>query len=247
MFVLGVTGPIASGKTTFCNGFKKHVILPGVDTSTIPIINTDNIWKDILADKTRTDVHLLLVTEFGTGITNEYGFVTKEKLAEFLYKPETHTVKTITGGSITIPVIRHQDVEKLQEIAWPIIEEKLKKTLDYYKSINTKFVILDTANLFTSSFYKYCDAILIMKADENTRMLRLSERENIKWQEAKHRIKLFKSEQFNASDYWNQLSNTKGRIIDTSMVASPEMYLNQDFCTKVCRDLKLYDINWGEE
>ena len=79
-----------------------------------------------------------------------------------------------------------KELEKLNSIIHPLVKLHFEK---WVKKQKTPFVIKESAILFESGNYKYCDKIITVFASEETRILRVMLRDKLSKDEVQQRIK----------------------------------------------------------
>ncbi|MBZ4662331.1 MAG: dephospho-CoA kinase [Caloramator sp.] len=158
MKIIGLTGGIASGKSTVSN----YLILRGLD-----VIDADLISREIyqIGEK----AYRIVVDEFGKDILNEDLTINRKKLAQIVFS-------------------NNDQLKKLNEITHPIIYEKIKKRVDEVCKMNKRVCIIDAALLFESNWYKICDIKWLVYVDKITQIKRLIERDKISEEDAVKRI-----------------------------------------------------------
>ncbi|MCX7695780.1 MAG: dephospho-CoA kinase [Caloramator sp.] len=158
MKIIGLTGGIASGKSTV----SKYLISKGLD-----VIDADLISRDIY--KVGEIAYKMVVQEFGKEILNDDLTINRKKLGQIVFN-------------------NIQKLEKLNRITHPIIFEEIKKRIDEILKMNKKICIVDAALLFESDWYKICDIKWLVYVDKKTQIKRLVERDKISEADAIKRI-----------------------------------------------------------
>ncbi|GAA3626858.1 dephospho-CoA kinase [Lactobacillus hamsteri] len=156
--VLGLTGGIATGKSTADEFFEKKKI---------PVIDADKIahgiydigkpaWKKIR-------------DEFGEEYLNSDQTVNRKKLGQLVF---TNKSKLML----------------LNEITHPLILEEIQAQINIYKIKAASLIIVDMPVLFESGAQKYCDQTLVITIPQNVQIERLMARNSLTKQEAIDRI-----------------------------------------------------------
>lgn len=158
MKIIGLTGGIASGKSTV----SKYLISKELD-----VIDADLISRDIY--KVGEIAYKMVVQEFGKEILNDDLTINRKKLGQIVFN-------------------NIQKLEKLNRITHPIIFEEIKKRIDEILKMNKKICIVDAALLFESDWYKICDIKWLVYVDKKTQIKRLVERDKISEADAIKRI-----------------------------------------------------------
>jgi len=159
MIILGITGPIGSGKSYVTDiisdrGFKR--------------IDTDEVYHSLVdrPSKTVSD----LAKEFGEEIISESGALNRKKLAEIVFSDK-------------------EKLTKLNEISHKAVIEKTEQLICEHEKNGEKMLLIEVPLMFESGFDKRCDYVLSVVADEETRVKRICERNALSAEEAKKRIK----------------------------------------------------------
>ena len=158
IFVVGLTGPTGAGKTTVAKKLRAR----GIST-----INADEVSRRV----TQEDAHALkeLVCGFGTTILNDDGTLNRKRLAHIAFSDAEQN-------------------RKLTDILHPLIMMETRRQLRRLALAGAKIAILDAALLFESNAYLLCDTTVAVLADDETRMVRIMERDKLNRQEAMERI-----------------------------------------------------------
>jgi len=158
--VIGLTGGIASGKSTVSN------ILRGKGAY---IIDADEISKALV--EPGKPAYKEIVEFFGKEILNEDGTIKRKKLGKIVF---ADTEKLSVLNSITHPKIIEE------------IEKKLKEC----RERDEKVVVIDAALLIELGLYKLADEVWLVVVDEKTQLERLLKRDRfLEPKEAKDRIR----------------------------------------------------------
>ncbi|KAG8446911.1 hypothetical protein GDO86_014384 [Hymenochirus boettgeri] len=159
MFLVGLTGGIASGKSTVVS------ILRELGCA---VIDADVIARQVVHSGTSAYVHI--VQHFGNEILLENGELDREKLGAIIFND---------------PKKRHL----LNSLVHPQIRRVMLKQTLWYFFLGYKYVILDIPLLFESrSMIRYMKSTVLVYCDPQTQLERLIRRNNISKQEAQKRI-----------------------------------------------------------
>lgn len=155
--IVGLTGGIASGKSTVAEFFRQKGI---------PVVDADEISHAV----TEPDAEGAKAIEENFG--NEM-FVSKcldrKKLAAYCFANKERT-------------------EKLNSVLHPIIIKEMLRQTEEYEKAGAKTVIWDVPLLFETGLDRYCNKIIAVVCNENTRILRAQKRSDISAEEVKKRI-----------------------------------------------------------
>jgi dephospho-CoA kinase len=160
MKIIGLTGGIASGKSTV-----SHIL----ENLGAVIIDADMIAREIV--KPGHKVLNKLVEVFGNQILNMDGTLNRKFLGNIVFN-DADKLELI--NNITHPEIRNTIVEKIDEI---------------HGRCEKKIIIIDAAVLFESGLNKLTDEVWLVHVDNKTQIKRLIERDNMTLKEAEARIK----------------------------------------------------------
>lgn len=159
MFLVGLTGGIASGKSTVANIFKEH---------SVPIIDADVIARKIVepGEKAWNEIH----QEFGDDVFKDNGELDREVLGKVIF---SNSSKRVSLNKIT-----HPKIERM--IHWQIIK---------YFFEGHQFVVLDIPLLFEiGSFLPYLHKIITVSCEPEVQHQRLIKRNQFSEDEAWQRI-----------------------------------------------------------
>jgi dephospho-CoA kinase len=143
LFVVGLTGGIASGKST--------VSLLLKDKGAV-IIDADEIARQIMQpDK---PAWFKVINHFGHEILNEEEYIDRKKLADIVFSDK-------------------RQLEFLNSFTHPEIINEIKSQLEYYKSLQKEVVIIDAALLLEVGLDAIVDEVWVVTVDEKVQLERL--------------------------------------------------------------------------
>ena len=158
MRIIGLTGGIASGKTTVSNLFK---------ISGVPVIDADFVARQVVEKGT---VGLTaLVNRFGEDILNTDGTLNRTELAERMFSEEA---------------IRSE----VNDILQPLIRQEITSRMKAYKDQGKPIIVLDIPLLFEMHYENLCDDIIVVAVSVETQIARMKKRNGYTRQEALERI-----------------------------------------------------------
>ncbi len=164
--IVGLTGQTGSGKSTVGEMLSKIGFY---------CIDCDKIAR--LVTEKGSPVLNELALEFGGDIIKDNGELDRKLLAKRAFATKEYTALL---NKITHPAIKH------------LVDKKVNGAFfDGYD-----VVIIDAPILFESGIYKSCDIIVSVIADENIRLQRIMERDNIDKSAAKLRMGAQQSEEY---------------------------------------------------
>ncbi len=161
MLIVGLTGGIATGKTTVANMFKKRGA---------KVIDADKIGHKIMRPK--TEIWQQIVDSFGKGILNKDLTIDRTKLGKIVF-PTSYLLKELNE-------IMHS---KMAEV---IKEEIAKITVQF--SNQPTFLILEAAILLEANWASFTHKVIVVKASEKNQIARLKKNVHLSAEEAKARI-----------------------------------------------------------
>ena len=185
---IGLTGGIASGKSTIANYIKKY--------RDIPILDADQYSKELI--KPKSNCYEKVLAYFGPQIVDEYSSenaINRALLKEIIFENSIHRTW-------------------IQNLLHPLIKEKMIKECNLYK--NNEIILLVIPLLFEAKFEDICTEIWLVKCTELEQMQRLVRRDKISEEEARKILKLqltFKAKT-EFSDVILDNSDDKNRWID---------------------------------
>ena len=174
MLLIGLTGGIASGKTTVSNMFVKlgaHLI--DADVIARDVVKPDKpAWKEI-------------VSAFGESVLDDKKEIIREKLAAAIFNsPEKR--------------------KQLEAITHPkIIEEENQLINEIRKNNKPGIIILDAALLIEAGHHNRVDKLIVVYLNKNTQIKRLRKRDSLSFADAKKRLdsQMSLNEKVNLANY----------------------------------------------
>ncbi|AXI40312.1 dephospho-CoA kinase [Bacillaceae bacterium ZC4] len=156
--IIGLTGGIASGKSTVSEMLKKRGI---------PVIDADLIAREVVevGKKAYTEI----VNAFGKEILNEDLTINRARLGSIVFQNEDKR-------------------EKLNSIVHPEVRLEMKRRQEQLISEGAKAVVLDIPLLFESNLKHLVDKVIVVYTGEKNQLERLMKRNNFSKKEALSRI-----------------------------------------------------------
>ena len=182
MRVIGLTGGIASGKTTVSNLFK---------ISGVPVIDADLVARQVV--EKGTDGLTALVNRFGEGILNTDGTLNRTVLGERMFSDEA---------------IRSE----VNDILQPLIRQEITSRMKEYKNQGEALIVLDIPLLFEMKYEDMCDDIIVIATSLETQVVRMRERNGYTQEQALQRIHAqmsLEDKVKNATIVWNNEGDLK--------------------------------------
>jgi dephospho-CoA kinase len=156
--IIGLTGSIASGKSTVSNMLKEKGY---------PIVDADKIARQVV--EPGTPVIKEIAEHFGAEVLNEDGSLNREKLGERIFKSE-------------------EERKKLNSIIHPAIRNEMIRQKEQWISKGAGTVILDIPLLFESKLQSFVEKIIVVSVTPEIQKQRLIARNELNEQEAADRI-----------------------------------------------------------
>ncbi|MGB0909764.1 MAG: dephospho-CoA kinase [Nitrospirales bacterium] len=160
MLIVGLTGGLASGKSTIAQLFQQH----GAN-----VLDADCLTREVV--KPRRAAWKDIVQAFGQGILTDHQTVNRAALAKIVFKNPSK-LKQLTD-------ILHPRVASEQARLARIITQKHPDAV----------IIYDAAMLIESGAYKRMDQVILIKAKRETQLQRASKRNGMTKAEAIRRIR----------------------------------------------------------
>ena len=154
---IGLTGGIASGKTTITNYIRKH--------KKIPILDADNLSRELIKP-------------------NTYGY---KKILEFfgnqIIDNKNNSEKAINRKLLRNIIFKHSESKEwIEKLLHPLIKEKMIEECSQYK--NNQTILLVIPLLFEANFEDICTEIWLVKGPRELQKKRLITRDKISEKEA---------------------------------------------------------------
>lgn len=158
MFKLGLTGGIATGKTTISKYLK---------TKGIPVLDADEYARKVVEPGTPglTDI----VNTFGKQVLQSDGSLNRKLLGQIIFNDMTAR-------------------QKLNDITHPRIQQMMTDELQKLAKGKTPLVILDIPLLLENHNIAGADSIMVVTVPESIQLNRLMQRNNLTKEEAQRRI-----------------------------------------------------------
>ena len=159
---IGLTGGIASGKSTITNYIRKN--------KSIPILDADHLSKELI--KPNTIGYKKILEYFGNQIIDKYSSektINRNLLKKIVFEDDKHR-------------------EWIQKLLHPLIKEKMIEGCIQYK--DNQIILLVIPLLFEAKFEDICTEIWLVKCPEEVQKRRLIKRDKISEKEALNIINL---------------------------------------------------------
>lgn len=156
--VLGLTGGIASGKSTVSKYFKKLGF---------PVIDADIIAREIMEKDRPT--YLKVVDCFGEDILNADRSINRRKLGDLVFNDA-------------------EKLHQLNALVQKDIFKKIMEKRNSYIDDDHSLIIMDIPLLYETGYDKLVDEVMVVYADPATQLSRLMKRDNVSEKDALSRI-----------------------------------------------------------
>lgn len=156
--IIGLTGGIATGKSTVSNLF---------NTKGIPVIDADQIAKQIV--EPGKEAYHQIINTFGPSVIQEDGQLNRRKLANIVFSNEKKR-------------------QLLNNIVHPQVKNVMLNKRDRLIKENHPLVVLDIPLLFESQLEDLVDQIVVVYSHPETQLARLMKRNKLTKEEAADRI-----------------------------------------------------------
>jgi len=154
---IGLTGGIASGKTTITDYIRKH--------KNIPILDADVLSRELI--KPNTYAYEKILNYFGNQIINN----------------TNNSEKTINRKLLRNIIFKHSErKEWIEKLLHPLIKEKMIEECSQYK--NNQIILMVIPLLFEAKFEDICTEIWLVKCPKELQKNRLITRDKISEKEA---------------------------------------------------------------
>lgn len=156
--VIGLTGGIASGKSTVAHMFQKRGIT---------VVDADVIAKE--AVEKGMPAYRKIAETFGAGVLLDNGGIDRKKLGELVFQNEDKRMQ-------------------LNAIVHPEVRKTMIKERDKTIQARERFVVLDIPLLYESGLEHLTDKVLVVWVPKELQLERLMERNSLSEKEALNRI-----------------------------------------------------------
>nr|WP_106780369.1 dephospho-CoA kinase [Lysinibacillus timonensis] len=156
--IIGLTGSIASGKSTVANMLKEY---------NLPIVDADLVARVVVEPGNPTLTKI--VEAFGQEVITEKGEMDRAKVGSIIFHDESKR-------------------KVLNDIIHPAIRAEMLRQRDEHIAKGAKTVIMDIPLLFESKLQHYVEKILVVTVSEETQLKRLVERNHLSKEDALARI-----------------------------------------------------------
>ena len=157
-YILGLTGGIASGKSTVSAYLAQNGAL---------IIDADLIARQVVAKKSSGLKQI--VAKFGGEILTASGELDRKKLGKLVFSNK-------------------ELLKSLTDITGPLIRAEILREIEAAKKAQVKLVVLDIPLLFETGYQTLCDKVMVVTIPSEVQLERVMKRDNLSAAEARKRI-----------------------------------------------------------
>ncbi|MGM8215572.1 dephospho-CoA kinase [Bacillaceae bacterium W0354] len=157
--VIGLTGSIATGKSTISNMFKEW---------NYPVVDADKIAREVV--EPGEAAYEKIVSYFGESILNSDRTIDRKKLGHIVFNDKNER-------------------DQLNGIIHPEIRKEMLRQRDAFIEQKAPAVVLDIPLLFESQLFDYVDKVLVVYVEPEVQLERLMKRDGSSKEEALSRIK----------------------------------------------------------
>lgn len=156
--VIGLTGGIASGKSTVANMLKEF---------NLPVIDADRIAREVV--EPGKEAYKKIIEMFGSEVISSNGTINRKKLGNTIFNDEEKRLQ-------------------LNNIVHPAVRQSMHEQKERYINEGNHTVILDIPLLFESNLTHMVNKIILVYVDEEIQLTRLMGRNQLSMDEALSRI-----------------------------------------------------------
>lgn len=156
--VIGLTGGIASGKSTVSAKLKQL----GAAIIDVDILSREVVSKGEIA-------YNRIVQCFGENILLPSGQINRKRLGSIVFSDK-------------------EKLALLNSITHPEIINKVKDKIQALKAAGEKVIVVDAAILIEMGLYKYVDSVWVVTVDKETQIKRLIERDKYDYRDSENRV-----------------------------------------------------------
>lgn len=157
--IIGVTGNIASGKSTIVNYIR--------ETYHYPVIDADLVARKVVEPGEKALNQL--VQTFGRVILNKDGALNRQHLGQIVFSNQ-------------------EEREKLNRIVHPAVREQMIKEKECLLNNGHDIIVMDIPLLFENNLQYLVDKTVLVYTNEKIQLIRLMKRNGFTEQEAKSRM-----------------------------------------------------------
>lgn len=158
MYWIGLTGGIASGKSTVSKILRQRGL---------PVIDADDLARDAIMHG--SEGYKQVIKTFGMDVLNKDGTLNRESLAEIVFNSKT-------------------ELQKLESIIHPIVRKKTSELKVSLEKQSYKMAFYDVPLLFEKNMKEMFDYVVVVYSRMDQQIERLKSRNNMTKEQAVNRI-----------------------------------------------------------
>jgi len=159
MLIIGLTGNIASGKSSVAKILRElGAEIIDADEIARSVVNKGKpAWKNI-------------VDHFGDSVLDKNGLINRKKLGEIVFNDK-------------------KKLNELMDFTHPEILSELTQNIEYLKSRGTKYIVIEATLMDdTGAIKNMVDKVIVVRASRENQLSRLSKRDKFTFEESMQRI-----------------------------------------------------------
>lgn len=156
--IIGLTGGIATGKSTVSSMIKKQGI---------PVIDADIVAREVVEPGKKS--YHEIVDHFGLSILQTDGSINRETLGKIVFEKEVER-------------------NILNNIVHPAVREEMRLQAETFKQEGHKLIVMDIPLLVESKLFHMVDYVVVVYVPESVQLQRLRARNEYTEKEAKQRM-----------------------------------------------------------
>lgn len=156
--VLGLTGGIATGKSTVTNIFKEF---------NFPVISADEVAREVVEPGTNGLAQI--VETFGEQFLNSDGTLNRSKLGKLVFSD-------------------HDKLDKLNDLLQTVIHHEIGRQITKLKENHPALIVLEIPLLFEQHNEEMVDYVMVVSTSDHDQLKRLKQRNGLSNEEASQRI-----------------------------------------------------------
>jgi len=154
IYIIGLTGGIATGKSTVSNILKQVGI---------KVIDADIVSREIL--EPYKEGWYEVVGHFGNDFVNDDFTIKRKELADRIFNND-------------------EDLVKINSLLHPIIINKINEKVSQYNTAGVKLVFIDAPLLFETGIDDDCDEVWVLVCGVDEQINRVMKRDNLSYEQA---------------------------------------------------------------
>ncbi len=158
MIVIGLTGGIASGKSTISTALASRGAI---------VIDADKVGHEVY--RPGTEGWQAVVDAFGQRVVSADGEIDRKALGAIVFGEP-------------------QERERLQSIVWPVMKRMMRRMIDEQRGIGADVVVIEAAVLIEANWQDLVDRVWVVAVPEPVAEQRLIARNGLTSEQAKARI-----------------------------------------------------------